>query len=70
MALCAKPRHLPHAQQPCEWCKEEGQGQGLVTFKLVCSTESGAISAHQPDQSGTREGLYSVNPSPLLFPVT
>lgn len=31
-------------QQPCERCKEEGQGQGLVTFKLCeGSTVPGAF---------------------------
>lgn len=26
MALWAEPRRLSPAQQPCEWCKEEGPG--------------------------------------------
>lgn len=62
MALWAEPRHLSPSQQPCEWCKEEGPS---------CVTQHRARGfLLTSDQSGTREGLYSLNPSPLLFPVT
>lgn len=68
MALCAEPRRLStHSQQPCEWWKEEGQGQGLVTFKLCDgSTVPGGFCLPAPSIRHLRGSLLPQSlPSPL-----